>query len=149
MSAQFVPNPEGIREFLRTDPILAAALLEKGQEAVEYAKSIAPVGDQNLNRNKKEHPGTYRDSIQGEFHVGPTRMSYRIVSRDPKAYWIEYGSKNNPKLAILRRALDHVMGFGGSAASAYAGIEHYMKANPHAAARKAKRARSEAAPKKE
>lgn len=141
MGARFELNPEGIREYLRSDPVLAAALYEKGQNVVEYAKSIAPVGDPKRNRNRKEHPGTYRDSIQGEFHMSPTRMTYRILSRDPKAYWIEYGSKNNPKMAVLRRALDHAFGFGGASGTAYAGIEHYMLANPQAAKRRAERRR--------
>lgn len=145
MGAQFVPDPEGIREFLRMDPTLAAQLYERGQEVVNYAKSIAPVGgDPDRDRNKKEHPGTYRDSIKGRFRVGPSRMAYQVYSDDQKAYWIEYGASKMPKFAVLRRALDQIEGAGAALADEYGNIEEYFATNTKAAAARAERLRRKA-----
>jgi hypothetical protein len=87
----------GIREYLRGDPNLRGAIEREVLVGQEYARSIAPV-----------HTGRYRDSIQGTVVVGRSRMIGRVGAQDQKAWWIEFGAKNNPKERVLGRALDRI-----------------------------------------
>ena len=75
------------------------------KEVADYAKSIAPVfGDQPPKRGEPGigEPGDYRDSIAVERIAAkvPTR---RVISRDPKAIWIELGSRHMPEYAVLAK----------------------------------------------
>jgi hypothetical protein len=106
MAVQWQPDPQGMSEYLRTNPELRNALAGMARQAAEFARSIAPVGDPATD----PHSGAYRDSINAEVHDGPSRMVGRCSAADQKAHWIEYGAAHMPKMAVLRRALDHVAG---------------------------------------
>lgn len=72
--------------------------IKTGQKRVaeagaEYAKSIAPVDT-----------GTFRNSITAEEVDG----KWAIVSDDPAASYIEYGTEYTPEHATFARTADHV-----------------------------------------
>jgi hypothetical protein len=96
--------------FLETSPEAKAAALALASRGAEYARSIAPVGekDHRLKSGYVDHAGDYRDSIEGEVVFKNGRWRGRVVARDFKAHWIEYGTKKWPKLAIMRRTRDYL-----------------------------------------
>lgn len=91
--------------FLATSPVLKARMLELAKEGEEYAKSIAPVGDRKHTTKSGyvDHPGDYKDSIEGMVVMKNGRWIGRVIARDWKAHWIEYGTAKMPKLAVMRR----------------------------------------------
>ncbi len=123
MPANFEPNLIGLRAFLMADPKLREHLHHLGDKVLAEAQRLAPVGGQS-----DKHPGAYRDSLTVTEHLSNSRMSVRVGSNDQKAYWIEYGAKKMPKMAVLRRALDSVRGISKSA-SDYMGISEYDALN--------------------
>lgn len=80
---------------LDSDPAIIAAKLELAEEAAEYWRSIAPVGDPAVD----PHSGAYRDSI----HVEQKGDKVYVVASDPKAHWIEYGTEHMPEYAPRQR----------------------------------------------
>lgn len=78
----------GVGEFMRTDPALAAAVRARAELALEFARSIAPVGTPAEN---DEHPGHYRESLKIE---GPVmfrdRAGYQLGSDAPYATAVEH-----------------------------------------------------------
>ena len=91
--------------FVATSPVLKARMLAMAKRGEEYAKSIAPVGEKEhtLKSGYVDHPGDYRDSIEGEVVLKNGRWIGRVIARDFKAHWIEYGTKKMPKQAVMRR----------------------------------------------
>jgi hypothetical protein len=91
----FVPDDEFARS---TD--MQDILYGKAEDAVEIAKSIAPVVT-----------GAYRDSIHPERGAeGPVAVAY-VVASDYKAIWIEFGTEDpvpTPAFAVLRRSIDGI-----------------------------------------
>jgi len=91
--------------------------------AVDYAKSIAPVwpGEESQGRQ----PGTFRDSIYGEVYYGgeadtshPVRANIggeggkgepagAIISDDPKAPFIEFGTAKTPEHGTFAKTAAH------------------------------------------
>lgn len=111
MAVRFELNPDGVREYARTDPDLRAVLERAVTDAARYAQSIAPVGEPGEGgayTTEHREPGDYQRSIKGTVHVGPSRMVGRIESDDFKAGWIEYGAAHMPQYRVLGRALDQV-----------------------------------------
>lgn len=98
----WTPNQKVIGEYLRGNPDLRAALENLARAGLEFARSIAPVGDPDTDKRA----GQYLNSLYGEVHKGPTRMTARVGSTDYKRYWIEYGAVHTEKQMVLRRALD-------------------------------------------
>ncbi len=86
-----------IDEELKSSDVKQASL-KLAADAVDYAKSISPVGD-----GKDPHPGRYRDSI----HVEDGEQ-VSVVFDDPEANLIEYGSINNPEYAIRARTEEFI-----------------------------------------
>jgi|SRR5581483_963993 len=70
------------------------AELELAEQAAEFWRSIAPVGDAN-----DPHSGQYRDSIQVQQQSGKVY----VVTEDPIANLIEYGSAHNEEYACRAR----------------------------------------------
>lgn len=106
-------------------------------EVCEAAKSMAPVfGDLPPHRGEpasKTNPtgdDSYRDSIHVEEVRGhPDKR--RVISRDPKAVWIEIGTKHMPEYAVFARAAKLFDSVGGPSFSsdgrdsmADHGVEH-------------------------
>lgn len=87
---------------MATSPLVQAELIKRAEEARDYWRSIAPVGthQHTLKSGHVEKPGDYRDSIQVEYRRLPTGvMAARIVAKDYKSAWIEFGSKHMPEYA--------------------------------------------------
>lgn len=61
MAVRFEYDYAGVGEYMRTDAELLAALHERAQTALAFAKAIAPVG---TPQEADHHPGHYRESLQ-------------------------------------------------------------------------------------
>ena len=83
------------------------------KQGAEYARSIAPVGDREHRvGNTVDEPGDYQRSIEGTAVFEDGAWKGRVIARDYKAHWIEYGTEKMPKQAVLRRTRSHVEGDG-------------------------------------
>jgi hypothetical protein len=76
-------------------------MLELAEEAAAFWRSIAPVGDAS-----DPHAGQYRDSIE----VQQIEKKVYVVTEDPIANLIEYGSVHNPEYACRARTEDQFQG---------------------------------------
>ncbi|MDG3012377.1 hypothetical protein G4X40_19745 [Rhodococcus sp. D2-41] len=105
-----------IADFLKHDSTLWTALMAAGQEAEDYWKSIAPVGDKEhaLKSGYVDHPGDYRNSIRHKMMHNPTRMKVRVEATDFKAHWIEYGTSKMPAQAPMAKTRDYMRAHGFS-----------------------------------
>jgi hypothetical protein len=70
---------------LNADPEVREAKIKVANEAADYWKSIAPVGDPA----KDKHSGQYRDSIH--VHEG---KGIAVIADAPNAWFVEYGTNN-------------------------------------------------------
>lgn len=93
-------------------------------EVCESAKSMAPAfGDLPPHHGEpppKTNPtgeDSYRDSIHVEEVRGHPDVR-RVISRDPKAVWIEIGTKHMPEYAVFTRAAKLFGAEGGPSFSA-------------------------------
>lgn len=86
-----------IDEYLEGDPDILQGKLELANEAVDYAKSIAPVDD-----------GDYRDGIKARRYG---KSGVGIVFTAEHSNLVEYGSEHNPEFAVRARTIEH---FGGA-----------------------------------
>ncbi|MFM9261870.1 hypothetical protein ACKAMS_24855 [Rhodococcus sp. 5A-K4] len=98
--------------FLATSLTTQAAALAYAKEGAEYAKGIAPVAKapHTLPSGYVDNPGDYRDSIEGVAMFKNGRWIGRVIARDYKAFWIEFGTKRWAKHAVLRRTREYVDG---------------------------------------
>jgi hypothetical protein len=97
-----------IDEALESDPEVAEAVLELAEAAAEYWRSIAPVGDAH-----DPNAGKYRDSIRVEVDENSSLKSGNqvyVLTDDPIANLIEYGSAHNPEFACRARTEDQFSG---------------------------------------
>lgn len=86
-------------EPIKVDDELLADMLALAEDAAEYARSIAPVGDPN----EDPHSGAYRDNIV----VEQKGNNVYVAFNDPKSHWIEYGTEHMPEYAIRARTEEH------------------------------------------
>lgn len=105
MATRIEFNTRELRKFLH-NPELEAELMQRGNAGVDYAQSIAPVGDAAHDINS----GEYRDSLKAEAHYSESRVSVRVGTDDYKRYWIEFGAAHMPKYRVLGKTMDHVKG---------------------------------------
>lgn len=90
-----------LRDFLLNDSTLWTALMAAGEKAQEYWKSIAPKDPDDKEHKLMAakafvvHPGDYEGAIRYYMVRTPTERFVRVRDFDPKAGWIEYGSKHN------------------------------------------------------
>ena len=97
-------NPEFAAKWAEGDDA-KRLLMELGEKVAAKARELAPV-----------KTGAYHDSIVVDspgarvagVPVGATgaRTSYRVVATDHKSGWIEFGTKDTPTFAPLRRAAE-------------------------------------------
>lgn len=93
-------------------------------EVADYAKSIAPVfGDQPPKRGEPGvgEPGDYKESIGVEAAPGAKTPARRVISRDPKAIWVELGSRHMPEYAVFAKTAAH---FGGTGPVIEEGVDY-------------------------
>lgn len=80
--------------------VVRQAIIDKAEEVETYWKSIAPV-----------RSGDYRDSIHIEYDEKKTGfLKARVVTKDWKAHWLEYGSIHNPEYGFAAKTVEE---FGG------------------------------------
>ncbi len=98
-------------EYLTTATAREIALA-RAKSAAAYAKTIAPVGARahKVSANHYDEPGDFKDSIDAEVIFKRGAWRGRVIARDYKAHWIEYGTKKMKKQAIMRRAAAHARG---------------------------------------
>lgn len=82
------------RELLRT-PEMTALIAEITESALNGVVDAAPV-----------RTGAYRDSLDASVGITPTGVTGRVLTTDPFAHLIEFGSVNNPPYAPLRRGVE-------------------------------------------
>ncbi|MBZ4574702.1 hypothetical protein [Mycobacterium avium] len=102
---------------------LEAALDEFCDKIIAHAKGLAPVfGDLPPKRDEPGigDPQDYKNSIrQLPGHRKPGHR--RVGSDDPKAVWIEFGSRHMPEYAVFTKTAKF---FGGTGPIVDEGIEH-------------------------
>lgn len=85
---RFEYSYSGVGEFMRTDPDLAASVRARAELALQFARSIAPVG---TPQEHDHHPGHYRDSLKVQ---GPVmfkdRAGYQLGSDAEYATAVEH-----------------------------------------------------------
>lgn len=91
---KFVPNPAAPAA-LEATAAMAAMLERRAQMAATRAQEIAP-----------RQTGDYADSIEGVSVFEGGKAKGRILARDFKAGWIEFGTWKWPAHATLRRAAE-------------------------------------------
>lgn len=91
---RFVPNPLFPGQLLRST-ILLDDLEEQAQEIADAAKELAPVLS-----------GAYRDGLVGVAGQDGGEVQGRVVGRDFKSGWIEFGTSDTPAFAPIRRAAE-------------------------------------------
>lgn len=107
------------------------ALDEFCPQVVEYAKSLAPVFDSE--RDRRQTPGIgdpedYKNSIKTT-PVGPGHR--RVGSDDPKAVWVELGSRHMPEYAVFAKTAKYFGGTGPVVVSVGGHDEGIEKAQHH------------------
>lgn len=86
--AEFRPNRAGLREYLRSGELYPA--LESTAATIEArAKSLARVESATSAEERNRTPGRFRDSIHTERHLGPSRVTVRVVADSEGAAAIE------------------------------------------------------------
>lgn len=87
---------------LLTCEAMQLAMFEFAQKIAIHAFEDSPVDETG------PHPGRYKGSWKvtyGVRHARTSRAYGRITNDSPEAFFVEYGTKNNPEHATLRRAL--------------------------------------------
>lgn len=91
--ASFTPAPNLLSDVERSARV-AAARRRAAEQVAETARAIAPVGDPS----EDETPSSFRDSIRAE--------DTRVVSDDPAAPYIIFGTSRTPPYDTLMRAAE-------------------------------------------
>lgn len=93
----------GLRELLNSD-FMKAEMLARAEKVKAAAEAAAPVMEDG------PHPGRYKAAFTvsagthgGEHH---DRAFGRVENHAPEAFYVEYGTRNNPRYRTLGRALD-------------------------------------------
>jgi len=101
MSTSFRANPVGIEALKRSEDV--REILEKvAKEAATEAQGIA--------RMEAYDTGSYHDSIEGSAEIEGVGATGYLNAFDYKANWIEFGYRSVPGKAILRRAMESIVG---------------------------------------
>lgn len=95
--AALVAIERAIREHARTSSDTRDGIGDIVDEAVDYARDIAPVDE-----------GEYKDGIDGDVVFRNGAWRGRITARDFKSRFIEYGTVDTPKFGVLRRTREHL-----------------------------------------
>ncbi|WP_063039722.1 hypothetical protein [Nocardia pseudovaccinii] len=96
--------------------IAREAVLAEAKRGAAYGQSIAPVNKTGVPHTTKggyrDEPGDYKKSISGEAIFVHGAWRGRVISRDWKAHWIEYGTKHMPAMHIMLRTRRYLQGTG-------------------------------------
>jgi hypothetical protein len=100
--SKFTPSYSGIGEMLRSE-FMQAEMHARAEAARALAEAIAPVYEQG------PHPGRYKAAFtveSGVRHEKTARAYGRLENHSPEAFFVEYGTRNNPAHHVLVRASD-------------------------------------------
>lgn len=88
------------------DPKIREQVRDTAARGASFARIIAPVYH---GTNTKEPPGTFRDSIHDEDRPDYKGMpAARIISNDPAAAYIEYGTGKTPEHATFAKTENYL-----------------------------------------
>lgn len=93
-------NYAGMGEFLRS-PEMQAAMHALAEQFMARAIATAPVDE------KGPHPGRYKRSFRvesGVQHKKTARAYGKVINDSPEAFFVEFGTKHNPKHRTLGKA---------------------------------------------
>jgi hypothetical protein len=93
MGASYIPS-EGLEQRLAQSAEIRAAQERAAARVAETARQIAPVGDPA----EDDHPGQFQESIHAE--------GTHVVSDDPAAAFIVYGTTDTPPHDTFARAAE-------------------------------------------
>jgi hypothetical protein len=115
MATRVVINPAALNAFFQSDPGAQAGLAATSEavkagvvQAGPYGRSLSwpkRIPGERWVRRPMKH-GRFKASIEARRF----RHYYRVVSTDPFAHLIEWGSINNPAYAPFRRTLRRFKG---------------------------------------
>lgn len=101
----FRPDRVGIGEMLCA-PFIQAEMLKRAEAVKARAEATAPVDLEG------PHPGRYKESFHvtvGIREATPTRSrraEAKVINDSPEAFFVEFGTKNNPQHRTLGHALE-------------------------------------------
>lgn len=87
----------GVKDRANTSPEVRDRLADIADAGADYARSIAPVDE-----------GDYEAGIDGDVVFVNGAWRGRIIARDWKSRFIEYGTVDTPKFGVLRRTREHL-----------------------------------------
>jgi hypothetical protein len=102
----FHANYRGIGEMLCSD-WMVDEMHRRAERAKVLAEIIAPVDPDS------PHAGRYKASFHvesGVQHRKTSRAYDRLINDAPEAFFVEYGTKNNPAHHVMMKALDALRG---------------------------------------
>jgi len=91
---RYVPNQTLDKDFRESD-VIRDDLLEVAQEIVDRFQATAP-----------RRSGAYADSAEAQVGLLGRETVARVVVKDYKANWLEFGTSIRPMQAPLRRAVE-------------------------------------------
>ena len=92
-----------IEKYLMTSPVLSAELIARGREAQVYWQGLEPAIPTGRPLHGKKRTGRYKASIRIKVMRTASRMKVRVYTKDPKAFWIEYGAAHMPEYAPMEK----------------------------------------------
>lgn len=103
MAQGFNTNYRGVGDMLRSD-FMVAEMRKRAEKVRAQAEATAPVDTGG------PHPGRYKGSFAVESGIrsqdGDRRAYGRVTNDAPEAFFVEFGTKNNPRHRTLGKALD-------------------------------------------
>lgn len=120
--------PEGLARIGVTPAQIAEALADvdvrvelfaRAHEVADYVRNLTPEFDASKSGRSTPgigEPGDAKAAIQVIPLVDRNLVAhqgYRVISQDPKANWIEFGSSHMPEYAPFQQAIAHFGGEGG------------------------------------
>jgi HK97 gp10 family phage protein len=107
VAAKFRASYEGIGELLRS-AAMEKAMRQRAEQIKARAEATAPVGDPRTD----PHAGRYRDSFKVESGREGGRSKDRAFGRvendAPEAFYVEYGTSQQPARHTLLNAAQHI-----------------------------------------
>jgi hypothetical protein len=101
--ARYRQSYAGVGDLLRSDMVFVE-VVRRGHDVAAEGERIAPVDEDG------PHPGRYKAafSVEADRRGGARqdRAVARVVNDAPEALAVEFGNRNTPQHATLRRALD-------------------------------------------
>jgi hypothetical protein len=118
MGATAQINEAALADFLANNSAIWTQLMAAGEKAVDYWQSISPHDPEDKEHKlmaKKRFvvtPGDYEKAIRARMIRDPAGMYVRVQDWDPKASWIEYGSKHNAAKAPCAQTRAYMLSQG-------------------------------------